>query len=358
MGVGEMAEDSVNRGMAAGDADAVVDTAENYFTTGNYRHAEELIRAALATNPQHPRLLTAYARAKLGQGDYAAAATSAHAALSVAPENEHTMRVYSRALEGRGLIPEALWMAWRTTTTHPHSHLAHHSYARLLEAAGRPYEAMTVVSEALRLNPSDVDALNFRGDVYLALGQVGQAEADFREALRLNPENADAVHNLARLKYSRGRRWSAIRGFLGAGRLDPAYGDVVRQNVGVALTQVLRRSAWLVLIVSIAAIVTFTQHEDGDSTAISRIVAGIAAALLLVTFTRMMHELPRRTLKSVLQKRQMLAIRIVQLFAAVVFGVQTAILGAMTLPAVLASLLLLSLPIVVIVGGITRERLW
>lgn len=343
---------------AASDADAIVRVAESYFTTGNYRRAEEVVRAALATNPHHPRLLTAHARAKLGQSDYAAAASSAHASLSVAPDNEHAMRVYSRALEGQGRIPEALSMAWRTATIHPHSHLAHYNYARLLQATKRSYEAMTVVNEALRHSPADVDTLNLRGDIYLALGQVNSAEGDYREALRLNPENADAVHNLARLKFARGRRWSAIHGFLRAGRLDPSIGDVARQNVGAVLTAVLRRCTWLVLIVGFAVIVTFTQHEDGDSTVIPRIVAGIGAVLLMVTFTRVMHELPRRTLKSVLRQRQMLAIRIVQLFGGVVFGAQTAILGAMTLPAVLASLLVLSLPLVGIVGRLTGERLW
>jgi Flp pilus assembly protein TadD len=344
--------------MASSDADAVLHVAESYFATDNYRRAEEVVGAALATNPHHPRLLTAYARAKLGQSDYAAAASSAHAALSVAPENEHAMRVYSRVLELQGRMPEALWLAWRTATTHPHSHLAHHNYARLLEATGRPNEAMTVINEALRLHPFDADALNLRGDIYLALGQVASAEADYREALRLNPENAEALHNLARLKYVRGRRWSAIHGFLGAGRLDPTYGDVARRNVGVALTGVLRRCTWLVLIIGFAVIVTFTQHEDGGATVIPRIVAGVGAVLLMVTYTRVMHELPRRTLKSVLRQRQMLAVRIVQLFAGVVFGAETAILGAMTLPSVLASLLVLSLPVVGIIGRLTDERLW
>lgn len=343
---------------ASSDADTAVQIAETYFATGNYRRAEEVVRTALASNPHHPRLLTAYARTRLGQSDYAAAASSAHAALAVEPENEYAMRVYSRALEGQGRIPDALWMAWRTVTTHPHSHLAHHNYARLLADAGRPAEAMTAINEVLRLNPLDVDALILRGDIYVALRQAGPAEADYREALRLNPEAATAVHGLAAIGYAHGRRWSAIRGFLGAGRLDPSYGDAARQNVGVVLTVVLRRSAWLVLIVAFGVIVTYTAHERGGSTVIPRVVAGLGAALLLVTFARVMRELPRQTLKSVLRQRQMLAVRILQLFAGVVLGALTAIVGAMTLPAVAASFLLLSLPVVGIVGALTRERLW
>ncbi|WP_231514593.1 tetratricopeptide repeat protein [Mycobacterium sp. URHB0044] len=340
------------------DADSVLNVVDAYLSTGHYRRAEDTLRAALATDPQHPRLLTAYARAKLGQSDYASGAISAHAALAVAPENEYAMRVYTRALELQGRIPEALWMAWRTATTHPLSDLAHHNYARLLEEAGHPAEAMTAINDALRLNPFDVDALNLRGDIYVDLGQIDPAEADYRQALQLNPEDATAVHNLARLKYARGRRWGAIYGFLGAGRLDPAYGDVVRQNVGVVLTGVLRRSIWLVLIVAIAVIATYNLHEGGNATVIPRIVAGVGAVLLLVTHTRVMHRLPRRTLKSVLRQRQFLAVRILQLFAAAVIGAETAMLGAMTLPAVLASLLVLSLPVVVVVGGLTDERLW
>lgn len=63
------------------------------------------------------------------------------------------------------------------------------------------------------------------------------------------------------LKFRQGQRWSAIRGLLGAGRLDPAYGDVARQNVGVVLTGVLRRSTWLVLIVAIAVIATYNLRQ-------------------------------------------------------------------------------------------------
>jgi uncharacterized membrane protein len=51
-------------------------------------------------------------------------------------------------------------------------------------------------------------------------------------------------------------------------------------------------------------------------------------------------------------------LRILQLIAAVVLGVVTAAVGAMTVPGVAASFLLLSVPVVVIVGWVTDERLW
>ncbi|MCU1699334.1 MAG: hypothetical protein JWR34_5397 [Mycobacterium sp.] len=338
------------------DVDAVVHAAESYMAAGDFRGAESVVGTALGVHPNHPRLLTVYARVKLGQSDYVAAASSAHAALSVAPENEYAMRIYSHALELQGRIPEALTMAWRTATAHPQSHLAHHTYARMLSDAGRPVEAMTAINEALRLNPHDIDALNLRGDIRVALGEFDPAEADYRHALQLNPMDASVVHNLATLEYQRRRRWSAVRGFVAAERLDPRFGDVVRRNVGVVLTGVLRRSAWLVLIVTIAVVATYNMRDDG-ATVIPRVVAGVGAVLLVAMSIPVLRNVPGPMLTSVLRQRQILAVRILQLLAAVVLGALTAIAGALTVPGVAAAFLLLSVPVVAVVGAITGERL-
>lgn len=343
---------------SADEIDGAVRLAESYFATRNYARAEDVLRTALAAHPQQPRLLTAFARAKLGQGDGFAAATSAHAALAIEPEYEYPMRVYTLALQELGRLQEALWMAWRTVTTHPQSQAAHYTYAQMLEAAQRYREALPAVDEALRMDPGDVDSLILRGDVLVNLAQLDAAEAAYTEALRLRPDDADAVHSMARLKYVRRRRWGAIRGFIGAGSLDPRYGNVSRHNVGVVLTDVLRRRTWLVLAVVFAVMVTSAQHESGDPTFIARIVAGVGAGLLLVTYTRVVHGLPRPVLRSVVRERKLLAVRVVQQFAAVVFGAQTAIFGAMMLPSVPSAFLLLSLPIVGIIGRLRGERLW
>jgi Flp pilus assembly protein TadD len=340
------------------DVDAVVHASESYMAAGDLMRAESILGAALGAHDNHPRLLTLYARVKLGQGDYAAAANSAHAALSVAPDDEYAMRVYSHALELQGRVPEALTVAWRTATTHPHSHLAHHTYARMLSDARHPVEAMTAINEALRLNPKDVDALNLRGDIRVALGELDAAEADYRHALQLNPMDASVVHNLATLEYQRGRRWSAVRGFIAAERLDPRFDDVVRRNVGVVVTGVLRRSAWLVLMVTIAVVATYNIGEGGGTTVIPRIIAGVGAVLLVVMSIPVVRNVPSPMLTSVVRQRQILVLRILQLLAAAVLGAVTAAVGALTVTGVAAGFLLLSVPVVAIVGAVTDERLW
>lgn len=343
---------------APGDSDKALRAAETCFIAGDHGRAEEVLRAALTTDPRNCLLLTAYARAKLGQSDWAAAAASAYAALSADPDNEYTMRVYARALEMLGRMDEALSMAWRTVTVHPSSHQAHYAYARILLAIGRPREALAAVDSALRLNPSDIDSLVLRGDILAASGQRDAAEVQYREALRRHPEHADAVHSLAMLEHRRGRQRSALRGLLAAGRLDPSYRDVVRQNVGVILSGVLRRSAWVVLITGLAVVYAYTIGPHGHATIVLRAVAGIGAVVLVLMFARVMRGLSGEMVRSVVAQRQMLALRIVQLVAAVVLGALTAAFGAMTVPAVVASVLVLSLPVVVIAGGLRDERLW
>jgi hypothetical protein len=60
----------------------------------------------------------------------------------------------------------------------------------------------------------------------------------------------------------------------------------------------------------------------------------------------------------VLRRRQLLAVRIVQVFAGLVFGARTAIFGSAPMTAVLTSLLILSLFAVGLLGRLTGERLW
>jgi hypothetical protein len=133
---------------------------------------------------------------------------------------------------------------------------------------------------------------------------------------------------------------------------------VVRRNVGVVLTGVLRRSAWLVLIVTIAVVATYNMRDDGGATVIPRIVAGVGAVLLVAMSIPVMRNVPGPMLTSVVRQRQILAVRILQLLAAVVLGALTAVAGALTVPGVAASFLLLSVPVVAMVGAITGERLW
>ncbi|KAA0093648.1 hypothetical protein CIW49_26740 [Mycolicibacterium sp. P1-18] len=340
------------------DADAIVELAWMYMQANKLQRAEEVIRSGLAADPHHPQSLSALARIKLRQGDFVAAEDAARAALNVVPHYEYAMDTYARALHGQDRLADALAMARDTVAHHPHSASAHQCHAELLLEAGRPREARRAVEEALRLDPHDVDAMVLRADVLLFYFHTdgNQAVAGYRQALRVQPDHAGAVHGLAKVYALRRQNWRAIYGSLSVGRLAPDEAEVVRHNVGVVLTSVLRKSSWLVLVVAVAVVAARVLHTDGDSTALARTVAGLGAAHLLLTHTRLRHGvLPRQTRKTLMRQHTLLAVRSVMLFAGVVVGAQTALLGPMLLPTLLAVLLMVAVPTVLLIATVTGE---
>lgn len=329
--------------------------AQAYLDSGNYTRAEEVLRSALAEDPDNVDLLTGYTRAKLGQKDYHAAALAAHSALATAPNNEHAMRLYALALQGQRRYPEALWMAWRTATEHPGVYLSHYVYASLLSSAGHAQQALVVINEALRLHPASADSLVLRGDIYRSLWWFTQAEADYHEALRLEPDHASAVHNLAVSRLRRGKTTMALRGFLGAGQLDPQLGGLARRNIGVALTRVLRLSTAAVVFLAVALITVMGLHDESQSTVVPRIVAGVLTAGFAGVIVWVLRSMPGPMLRAVLRERSLLALRMLFLVFAVLAGLATAIVGSTALTDPLGPLLLIGVVCMTVLGWLTRQ---
>lgn len=341
------------------DATTAIQLADAYLTAHDHRRAEEVLGTALATDPHDHRLLSALARVQLDREDYVAAEVTARAAVAGAPHDEEALYALSRALEELGRMPEALDVARDAVDRHPYSTYSLSNLARLLDVAHLPEEALPVIEDAVELAPNDPYLLTVRGDVHASLIDLDAAEADYREALRLDPQRKDALHGLAVLRFMTFRRWSAIGHFLGVARIDPARSETALWNIGMVLTRVLRRATWFSVIVAVAVIVTFVRDAAGESTTVPRVVAGVWAFFLFVTYTRLInHEFPREVLKSVVRYRKLLAVRIVLLYAALVFGIETAVLGAMLLPTGLSVLLIVVAVVVTVVGRLRDERLW
>ena len=343
---------------ASDDVDAAVRVSQAYVDARNYLRAEEILRAALAENPNNPRLLLGRARTRYYLKDFVAAAYSAYAALSLVPNDEAAMRMYTLAIAGQNRLHEALVMAWRTVTAHPDSHWAHYVYADLLQRAGRPADALTVANEALRLQPTDADFFVLRGRILKHLGRLAESEADYHEALRLDPDNAMAVNNLGVNRVARGRLSGALRGFLGAGRLDPELGDLARRNIGVVLTRVSRLSTLGSAAVAISVIVMTSMYRDGNPTLVPRIASGIGTAALLAGLVWLLRQVPRPTLFSVARQREALLFHAAVLCGSIVTGALATALGPIAIVVAAACVLLFAIVIGVFIGFMTGERLW
>jgi Flp pilus assembly protein TadD len=295
--------------------------AEAYFESGNYERAREVLRGLLAEHPNDPGLLAQCAGAEYMLENYPAAARGAYAALSAAPQDEMAMRIYALSLDGLGRAHEALWMAWRTVIAHPNEPLAHRLYARLLRKSRQFPSALAAADEALRLDPTSVDALILRGSILHDLGRIAESDASYQQALTLDPANAEALNNIG---VNRLRRWKfarALRGFLGAAGNDPALGDLARRNIGVVLRRVLRLVTLVAGLLGLLVAIAAGLHDQGHSTAMLRVIAGLVTATLIAVLGRLHRAIPRQVLASVLRERSFVALRIVHALVAVAAGV-------------------------------------
>ncbi|BBZ10135.1 tetratricopeptide repeat protein [Mycobacterium branderi] len=303
-----------------GETNEAIHIIRAYIDTRKYERAREIAQRYLSANPNDPDLLAHYAQTELLLKSYASAAQSAYAALSIAPDDELAMRIYALALDGLGRRYDALWVAWRAVIAHPNEPLEHYVYARLLYQGRQLCSALQAIDESLRLDPTYVDALVLRGVILNGLGRIDESTAVYREVLSLDSTNAEAVNNIAVNRLKRGKFRRALRGFLGAAGLDPSLGDLARRNIGLALARATRRLTAIATIVGWTVTSVGNDHSYGEPTAANRVVSGIATTALIVLLARLLREIPRRVLVSVLRDRTIAAARVFHALVAAVCG--------------------------------------
>ena len=297
--------------------------------------------------------MTASAQASLGAKDYGAAASAAWSVLSVEPSNEHAMRLCALALHGQDRLSDALSMAWRLVTEHPRSPLALYTYAGLLHESRQDRQALAVLDDALRLDPANPDVLVLRGDIFRAVWGAKAAEQQYLEALRIAPDHAVAHHNLAVSRLRWGTLTQAVRGLLTADRVNPALRPLVIDNVGLALTRVLRMATASVVFLAVALVVVMAANDDGMPTVLPRIVAGLLGLALVVPLVWVVRTVPGVVLSAVVRQRFLLVLRLVFVALAVLLGVVTAAVGANPVSDVAGTLLLFGVFGLTVLGLVT-----
>ncbi len=162
--------------------------------------AEEIYRAILAVQPEHPGALHLTGVIDIQRNNPAAAVEKIGAALRLNP----------RAAPFHG------------------------NFATALQTLGRRDEAETHYREAVRLDPAYADAHNNLGALLEKSGRHAEAIASYRAALAARPGFAEAHCNLGQLLRTTGVLDEAIQHLNAAIKLRPDYADAHR-GLGMAL---------------------------------------------------------------------------------------------------------------------------
>jgi tetratricopeptide (TPR) repeat protein len=184
------------------DIEKETQSAFEYFQTGNFQAAEELLRRILVIHPYNPGI-----------------------------HNNLGLILYDK-----GQIEEAIKHFQRAIILEPGLADAYYNLGIGFERKGQLDKAITCYQKTIELNPSSADAYNNLGLILQEKGQLDKAITCYQKTIELNPSLADAYNNLGTALQEKGQLDEAITSYQRVLQLDPNY-IVAYNNLGLALQE-------------------------------------------------------------------------------------------------------------------------
>ncbi|MBV8781793.1 MAG: tetratricopeptide repeat protein [Phycisphaerae bacterium] len=176
--------------MDAADADRQFAEGHAHHLAGRLHQAEQIYRAILATNPDHPDAL-------------------------------HYLGVIALQV---GRAPAAVEMIGRSVALAPNSGSLN-NLGEALRLTGRLTDAMSCFEKSAQMSPANADALANQGVVLAQQNRIEEAEAKLRQAIAVNANHAGAWGMLANVLERSQRTTDAVFAWERAARLAPRHVD-------------------------------------------------------------------------------------------------------------------------------------
>ena len=162
---------------------------------GREDEADALLAPALATNPDDPDLLSAYADRLRKQGKDAEAEAALTRAVAKSPFHQRARRQLGQLLQEGGRAQDAVEVYEEMLRIKPDDAETHFAIGSVLLDSD-PKAALPSLEEASRLAPSRARFLISLGVAYLKNGRLSEAEATLRRAIVLSPDDPNIRNNL------------------------------------------------------------------------------------------------------------------------------------------------------------------
>jgi Flp pilus assembly protein TadD len=218
-----------------------------------FPEAAELLRRAIASDPQNLEALGLLASAEVNAGDYEAALEAAERGLAVAPEAEWPHRLASVALRHLERTEQSIRHAREAVRLSPDGWQAHVTLAWSLADNSNLPAAREAAQRAVELAPDRAETHITAGVLAARAKRRPEAEASFRQALSIDPQNSIAHSELARMRMG-GRHHTnpagladAATGFATSIRVDPRA-EHARRNLELVLRVFLAKASYFIFI--------------------------------------------------------------------------------------------------------------
>jgi Flp pilus assembly protein TadD len=250
------------------------------MAVGRHADAINLLRSAIASEPQDPDLLCMLGGALLRVGKPEESLRAAQSAAALAPESEWPFRVMAFAWLRLNKPKKGLAAAEQALRMEPTEELVLQVTAQAQLACGKTAEAEATASRLIELYPASASGFDARGRALMAGKRFAEAEASIREALRLQPDDWTLNNNLGVVLQRQKKKKEAIQAFERAAIANPAA-KVPRQNLFGAANSYVRAGGFFVaayLLVRLIPAIGYATHLS------SELVFAIVAVALVTLF--------------------------------------------------------------------------
>jgi arylsulfatase A-like enzyme/cytochrome c-type biogenesis protein CcmH/NrfG len=202
---------------------------------GRENEADALLASALATNPDDPDLLSAYAERLLQQGREAEAEAALTRAVDKSPFHQRARRLLGQLLQEGGRSQDAVAVYEEMLRIRPDDAETLYAIGSVLLDSD-PTAALPYLEEASRLAPSKSRFLTGLGVAYLKTGRMSEAEATLRRAIVLSPDDPSIRNNLGIILIQSRRFEEAIAELNALLESHPEF-VAARNNFAIALAE-------------------------------------------------------------------------------------------------------------------------
>jgi len=202
---------------------------------GREKEGDAVLSSALATNPDDPDLLSAYAERLRKQGKDAEAEAALTRAVANSPFHQRSRRQLGHLLQSAGRSQDAIDVYKEMLLIKPDDAGTYHAIGSLLLDSD-PVSALPYLEEACRLAPSQFRFLTSLGVAYLKSGRMSEAEATLRRAIALSPDDPGIRNNLGIILVQSRRFQEAIQEQTALLERWPDF-VAARNNLAIALAE-------------------------------------------------------------------------------------------------------------------------
>ncbi len=205
----------------------------HHHQSGQLAEAEQIYRAILDIQPDHPEATHMLGILAHQSGRHGVAVNLIVKAIQINPDDPHYYNNLGAALKEQGRLDEAMACYRKTLQLQPDYAEAFNNMGNALRQQRKLNEAIAAYQQAIRLKPDFLKAYTNMGIAFKDQGLPDEAIACYQRAVQIQPDHADAYDRMGNTFRDQGKMAQAVSAYEKALAIRPDPGIKVRKALMV-----------------------------------------------------------------------------------------------------------------------------